>query len=35
MEDYYLATEVRERVRKGEEDVLSSDQVREELGLAD
>jgi RHH-type rel operon transcriptional repressor/antitoxin RelB len=35
MEDYYLAAEVRERVRKGEEPVRSIDQVETELGLAD
>lgn len=26
LEDYYLATEVLERIRKGEEEVLSSDE---------
>lgn len=33
MEDYYLATEVLERVRKGQEAVHSAAEVREELGL--
>jgi RHH-type rel operon transcriptional repressor/antitoxin RelB len=33
MEDYYLATDVLERVRKGEEAVLSAAEVRKELGL--
>lgn len=33
MEDYYLATDVLERVRKGEEAVVSAAEVRKELGL--
>ena len=33
MEDYYLAADVLERVRKGEEPVYSSKEVRTELGL--
>ena len=33
MEDYYLAADVLERVRKGEEPVCSSEEVRAELGL--
>ena len=33
MEDYYLAADVLERVRKGEEPVYSSKEVRAELGL--
>jgi len=33
MEDYYLAAEVLERVRKGEEPVFSSAEVRQDLGL--
>jgi len=33
MEDYYLAAEVLERVRKGEEAVISSNDVRKDLGL--
>ena len=33
MEDYYLAADVLERVRKGEEPVYSSEEVRVELGL--
>ena len=35
MEDYYLATDVLERVRKGEERVYSLDEVENALGLAD
>jgi RHH-type rel operon transcriptional repressor/antitoxin RelB len=35
MEDYYLAADVLERVRKGEEPVYSAKQVRKELGLDD
>jgi len=35
MEDYYLATDVLERVRKGEEPVYSLDEVENALGLAD
>jgi len=35
MEDYYLAMEVLERVRKGEEQLHSSVDVRRELGLDD
>ena len=33
MEDYYLAADVLERVRKGEEPAYSSEEVRAELGL--
>jgi RHH-type rel operon transcriptional repressor/antitoxin RelB len=33
MEDYYLAAEVLERVRKGQEQVYSSADVRKDLGL--
>jgi len=33
LEDYYLAAEVLERVRKGEEEVHSSAEVRKDLGL--
>ena len=33
MEDYYLAADVLERVRKGEEPVYSSEEVRTALGL--
>ncbi len=33
MEDYYLAADVLERVRKGEEPVYSSEEVRAELDL--
>lgn len=35
MEAYYLAGEVRERVRSGKEKTYSAEQVREELGLDD
>ena len=33
MEDYYLAAEVLQRVRKGDEAVMSSAEVRKDLGL--
>lgn len=33
LEDYYLAAATMERVRKGEEQVYSAEQVREDLGL--
>jgi len=33
MEDYYLAVDVLERVRKGKEAVYSSTDVRKDLGL--
>ncbi len=35
LEDYYLATEVLERVRKGQERVYSSEELRKDLGLDD
>lgn len=35
IEDYYLAADVLERVRKGEERVYSSAEVRQHLGLDD
>ncbi|MGD0567601.1 MAG: CopG family transcriptional regulator [Candidatus Sulfotelmatobacter sp.] len=35
LEDYYLAADVLERVRKGEEPIHSSAQVRTDLGLDD
>ena len=35
MEDYYLAADVLERVRKGEERTHSASEVRRELGLDD
>lgn len=35
MEDYYLAADVLERVRKGEERVFSADEVRRDLGVGD
>ena len=33
MEDYYLAAEVLQRVRKGDEAVISAAEVRKDLGL--
>jgi RHH-type rel operon transcriptional repressor/antitoxin RelB len=35
MEEYYLAAETRERVRKGQERVHSAASVRKDLGLED
>lgn len=35
MEDYYLAVDVLERVRKGEERVISTEELRKSLGLDD
>ena len=35
LEDYYLAAATVERVRKGEEAVLTAQQVRKDLGLDD
>ncbi|NCX93467.1 MAG: CopG family transcriptional regulator [Gammaproteobacteria bacterium] len=35
IEDYYLASEVLERIRKGAETTHSSSDVRKELGLED
>ena len=35
VEDYYLAVEVSERIRRGEEKVISSAELRRELGLED
>ncbi|ABS63235.1 CopG domain protein DNA-binding domain protein [Parvibaculum lavamentivorans DS-1] len=35
MEDYYLAADVLERVRKGEEKTHSAAKVRKDLGLDD
>ena len=35
LEDYYLAADVLERVRKGSEKVYSTAEVRDELGLDD
>jgi len=35
LEDFYLAEETMARVRSGQESVLSSEQVRKNLGLAD
>jgi RHH-type rel operon transcriptional repressor/antitoxin RelB len=35
IEDYYLAADVLERVRKGEEPTYAADEVRKNLGLDD
>ncbi|MCQ3809215.1 MAG: CopG family transcriptional regulator [Acidimicrobiia bacterium] len=35
IEDYYLAADVLERIRKGEEQIHSAVDVRQELGLDD
>jgi RHH-type rel operon transcriptional repressor/antitoxin RelB len=35
MEDYYLAADTLERIRKGQEKVYSSTSVRSDLGLDD
>lgn len=35
IEDYYLAADVVERIRKGEEAIHSSSDVRKDLGLED
>lgn len=35
IEDYYLAADVLERLRKGREKTHAADDVRKELGLAD
>ena len=35
IEDYYLAADVLERVRKGQEQIHSAEDVRKELGLED
>jgi RHH-type transcriptional regulator, rel operon repressor / antitoxin RelB len=35
LEDYYLAVDVLERVRKGQEQVYSTANVRKDLGLDD
>jgi len=35
LEDYYLAAATMERVRKGEEKIYSTEQVRKDLGLDD
>lgn len=34
LEDYYLASQTMERVRKGEETVVSLDEAERDLGLA-
>ena len=33
IEDYYLAADVIERVRNGEEEVFTEDEIRQDLGL--
>ena len=33
VEDYYLAAEVADRVRNGEEEIFTADEVRRDLGL--
>ena len=33
IEDYYLAVEISERVRNGEEEVFTEDEIRQDLGL--
>ena len=33
IEDYYLAAEIAERVRNGEEDIFTEDEIRRDLGL--
>ena len=33
VEDYYLATAVLERVRNGEEEVFTEEEIRRDLGL--
>ncbi|MBN9132701.1 MAG: CopG family transcriptional regulator [Nitrosomonadales bacterium SCN 54-20] len=35
MEDYFLAAEVLERVRKGKEKICSSTEIKKDLGLED
>jgi RHH-type rel operon transcriptional repressor/antitoxin RelB len=35
IEDYYLAADVLERVRKGKEATLDADEVRKDIGLED
>ena len=35
LEDYYLASEVLERIRKGEDKIFSIDEVEQSLDLAD
>jgi RHH-type rel operon transcriptional repressor/antitoxin RelB len=35
MEDYYLAADVVERLRKGQERTFTSKEVRQDLGLGD
>ncbi|ALE03439.1 type II toxin-antitoxin system RelB family antitoxin [Bartonella ancashensis] len=34
-EDYYLASQVRERIQKGDATFYSSEEIRKELGLDD
>ncbi len=33
IEDYYLAVEISERVRNGEEEVFTTEEIRRDLGL--
>lgn len=35
IEDYYLASDILERVRKGKEATFDADEVRKDLGLED
>ncbi|MHB9072025.1 MAG: type II toxin-antitoxin system RelB family antitoxin [Desulfobaccales bacterium] len=35
LEDYYLAADILERIRKGKESTYSTTEVREDLGLVD
>ncbi|MHB8282806.1 MAG: type II toxin-antitoxin system RelB family antitoxin [bacterium] len=35
MEDYYIASEVLERIRKGEEKIFSADETEKYLDMAD
>lgn len=35
IEDYYLAADILERVRKGKEPTCTADEVRKDLGLGD
>ena len=35
IEDYYLAADILERVRKGKETTINADEMRKDLGLED
>ena len=35
LEDYYLAADILERIRKGKESTFSATEVRKDLGLVD